>query len=214
MQDRELITLAVARRLYQGEDGKGKEVHETATLRARITRAWEGGAALIQLWHEAVDTAAAEKAWLKRHPSALSKQQRAASIATKRLERARDLSQAAKYRRSLRLLMHSSPAYLDDDDVQAALRALHPRREPVKYLPPTSLPSATVPSWKLLKNVLRRMHNHSSAGPDGMPFPHLKLLVRPRTGETADNSGLSALHGFVCLIDEGGLSAEAANFHA
>ena len=40
VQDRELITLAVARRLYQGEDGKGNEVLETAALRARITRAW------------------------------------------------------------------------------------------------------------------------------------------------------------------------------
>ena len=212
--DRELITRAVARRLYQGEEGKGNEVLETAALRARITRAWGGGAALVQLWHEAVDAAAGEKEWLKRHPAALSKQQRDIAVAEKRLERARDLAQAAQYRRALRILMHSSPADLDDETVQTALRALHPERKPVSSLPPIALPSATIPSRKLLKNVLRRMDDHSAAGPDGMPVPHLKLLVRPRTGETTDDSGLAALHGFVCLMAEGELSAEAANFHA
>ena len=214
VQDRELLTIAVARRLYQGEDGKGNEVLETAALRARISRAWGGGAALVQLWHEAVDAAKGEKEWLKRHPSALSKQLQESAAAAKRLERARDLAQVAQYRRSLRVLMHASPADLDDATVQAALKALHPEREEVRNLPPSSLPSATTPSRKLLKSVLRKMDDHSAAGPDGMPVPHLKLLVRPRTGETTDDSGLSALHSFVCLIAEGELSTEASNFHA
>ena len=47
----ELISLAVTRRLFQGEDGKGNEVLEIAALRARITRAWDISAVIVQLWH-------------------------------------------------------------------------------------------------------------------------------------------------------------------
>lgn len=58
------------------------------------------------------------------------------------------------------------------------------------------------------------MDDHSAAGTAGMPVTHLKLLVRPRTEETAENSGLVSLHNFVCLMAEGGVGSEAANFHA
>ena len=214
LQDRELLTLAVARRLYQGEEGKGNDALETAALRARISRAQAGGDAIVQLWHEAVDAAKEEKAWLQRHPSALSKQLREAAAAAKRLERAKDLAQVAQYRRSLRVLMFSSPADLEDDDVIEALRALHPERGPVQNIPPHALPTAVMPSRKLLKGVLRRMDDHSAAGPDGMPVPHLKLLVRPRTGETAATSGLAALHNFVCLMAGGCVNSDASNYHA
>ena len=64
--------------------------------RARITRAWSGGDAVVQLWHEAADAAAGELDWLKRHPSALSKQQRDSATAAKRLERARELAQVSQ----------------------------------------------------------------------------------------------------------------------
>lgn len=65
-----------------------------------------------------------------------------------------------------------------------------------------------------MKRVLREMDDHSAAGTDSMPVPHLKLLVRPRTGKTREHSGLSALHDFFCLMAEGKASAEAANYHA
>lgn len=66
----------------------------------------------------------------------------------------------------------------------------------------------------LLKNALRRIEDHSTERPDGMPVPHFKPLVQPRTGETTDKSGLAAIQGFKCLMAEEGLSAGAANFHA
>lgn len=44
---------------------------EMKVLKARITRAWGGGAALVYLWNEAFDSAAGEKEWLKRLPAAL-----------------------------------------------------------------------------------------------------------------------------------------------
>ena len=72
---------------------------ETATLRSRIPRAWGGGAALVQMWQEAVDAAAAEKEWLTHYPAALSQRQRENAAAAKRLEQARDLAQVAQYRR-------------------------------------------------------------------------------------------------------------------
>ena len=161
-----------------------------------------------------MDAANGEKEWLRRHPAALSKQLKMEAAAERRLERATELAKVAQYRRSLRVLLHTSPDDLEDDEVIAAFRALHPAREPVQSLPPQSLPSATTPSRKLLKRVLRRMDDHSAAGPDGMPVPHLKLLVRPRTGETFEDSGIAALHAFVCLMAEGGVSTDAANYHA
>lgn len=57
VQDRELLTIAVARRLYQVKEGKRNEVLETAALRFRISRPWGGGQALFYLWHEVVDAA-------------------------------------------------------------------------------------------------------------------------------------------------------------
>ena len=109
-----------------------------------------------------------------RHPSALSKQLREQCAAEKRVERARELTQVAQYRRFLRVLMHSSPAYLEDEDFIAALRALHPQREPVASLLSSSLPTATTTSRKLMRRVLRKMVDHSAAGPDGMPVLHLR----------------------------------------
>ena len=111
----------MASRLNQGKEGKVNDALETAALRARISLAQAGGDAIVQLWHEAVDAAKEEKAWLQRHPSALSKQPREAAAAAKRLGRAKDLAQVAQYRRSLRVLMFSSPADLEDDDVIEAL---------------------------------------------------------------------------------------------
>lgn len=143
----------------------------------------------------------------------MSQQQREIAVASMHLERGRDLAQVAQYRRSLRLLMHSSPSDLDKEAVQAALRSLNLERAPVVSLSPAALPSTT-PSRKLLKSFLRRLDDHSAARPDGMPVPHLKLLVRPRTGANTDDSGLAALHSFVFLMAEEALSTEAANFHA
>lgn len=85
---------------------------------------------------------------------------------------------------------------------------------PCKTLPPAPLTSETSPSRKMLKNVFRLTDAFSAAGPDGMPVPHPKLLVQPRTGETAENSDFVTLHGFVRLMTESGLSADAANFHS
>lgn len=85
MQNRKLITVLVVRRLYQGEAKKGKEVLYTAAFRARTTRALDGGDAIVQPWHEAVDAAAGEQKWLIRHPAAMSQQQRESSVASKRL---------------------------------------------------------------------------------------------------------------------------------
>lgn len=58
------------------------------------------------------------------------------------------------------------------------------------------------------------MDDYSAAGPDGLPVPHLKLLVSPRTGETSEISGLVALHGFVGLTNQGEVSKEAASFYS
>lgn len=57
------------------------------------------------------------------------------------------------------------------------------------------------------------MDDYSAAEPDGMPVAHLKLLVRPRAGETLENSGLSFLHDFVSLLTRGAISVKAAKFH-
>lgn len=65
-----------------------------------------------------------------------------------------------------------------------------------------------------LKRVLRRIVERSTAGSDSIPAPHVKFLVRNRTGETLENSSLAAFHSFVFLKDEGGESKEAANFRA
>lgn len=47
VQDRELLKLAVARRLHHGRLDKGSEALESAFLRARVIREWEGGTAPI-----------------------------------------------------------------------------------------------------------------------------------------------------------------------
>ena len=123
--------------MYQGEAGRGNDALEIAALRARISRAQAGGGdAIVQLWHEDVDAAKHEVEWLKKHPDALSKQLRQQAAAAKRVEKARDLAQIAQYRRSLRVLLHSSPADLDDEAVIEVLRSLRPHREPLLSLPP------------------------------------------------------------------------------
>lgn len=103
------LTLAVARRLYQGEEGRGNDALETNALHARITCSTEGWEAIIQPWHDSVASAKSEKDWPQRHPSALSKQIRDQAAAEKRVERARGISQFAQYRRSLHVLMYFSP---------------------------------------------------------------------------------------------------------
>lgn len=63
--------------------------------------------------NKAVGTAAGENEWLMRYPDAIFKQQRDIAVSSKRLERARDLAQVAQNRPSFRLLLQSSPVYLD-----------------------------------------------------------------------------------------------------
>lgn len=58
------------------------------------------------------------------------------------------------------------------------------------------------------------MSDHSASEPDGMPVPHLKLFVRPRTGKTLMKFRLAALHGFVCFLAEEEVSKKAADFNA
>lgn len=141
LKDRKLRTLAVMRRLYQGEEGRGNDALEVISLRARITRAHAGTNAIVQMWHEAVDVSKGGKEWLKGH-SALSKQLPKQAFFEKRAKRARDLAEVAHYRRSLRVLLYSSPTDLERDTVIAALCALHPTCELLKALLPTFLPSA------------------------------------------------------------------------
>lgn len=58
------------------------------------------------------------------------------------------------------------------------------------------------------------MDNHFAAEPKRMFITYIKLLVRPRTGETSKDSELSVLHNLVCLKDAGGAGKEATNLHA
>ena len=67
------MPLSVTQRLIQGEDGYGNKVLETVALRARMTRASDSSAVIVQLWHEAVDAAASEREWPKRHPNAATR---------------------------------------------------------------------------------------------------------------------------------------------
>ena len=214
VQNQVLLTHAVARRLYRGEDGQGNEALETAALRARIRRALAGDAALVELWHEAAAAACNERDLLERDPRLKSEAVREMAAAGRRLNKASALAERAQYGRALRTLMFTTPADMSDADVLAQLRALHPQRDPVQPAPVESLPTATRPSRKLLKKVLRRMDDHSAAGPDGMPVRHLKLLASVRTGETASDSGLAALHSYCALMASGALSTEAAQFHS
>ena len=214
VQNQALLTHAVARRLYRGEDGQGNEALETAALRARIRRAQSGDAALVSLWHEAAAAAKNERDLLERDPRLKSAAARELAAAERRLNKAAALAERAQYGRALRTLMFTAPADMSDNDVLAQLRELHPQRDPVLPLPPDSLPTATRPSRKLLKKVLRNMDDHSAAGPDGMPVRHLKLLASVRTGETSRDSGLAALHSFCGLMAGGALHADAAHFHA
>lgn len=75
MQDREMLIFSIARRFYQRKEGRGNDALEIAVLRTRITRAHAGYCdAIVQLWHEAFDTAKEKNEWLKKHPEALYKQ--------------------------------------------------------------------------------------------------------------------------------------------
>lgn len=110
--------------------------------------------------------------------------------------------------------MHSSPADLAGDDEIKAFCLLNFYREPVQSLFSASLPSATTPSRKPIKRVLLHTDDNSAARPDGMLILNLKFLVRACIRETRENSGLLALYGFVCPLEEGGVSKEAAKFHS
>lgn len=83
-----------------------------------------------------VNAANGEKYWLQRHTAALPKQLRLEAAAGKRAERALELARSAPYRRSLRFLMHFSPADMHDGEVIASLLGFHPHRKPLTRLPP------------------------------------------------------------------------------
>lgn len=144
LQYRELLTLAV---VYQDEAGCENEALEIFALCSRIIRGQDGGEAIVQLCHEGVDAAKGEQDCFKRRPAVLSKQLIEQATAFRRLARATELAQAAHYRRSLRALLHSSPADLDDEDIAAAFRTLRTQRAHNQSLPPTSLPTATYSLW-------------------------------------------------------------------
>ena len=214
LQNLSLLTHAVARRLYRGEEGQGTEAMETAALRSRIRRAHAGEDALVCLWHEAAAAAKMERDWLERNPSLKSAEAREQAANERRLHKAAALADRAQYGRALRTLMFTTPADMSDDAVLSQLRALHPQRDPVQPLPPDSLPVVTRPSRKLLKKTLRRMDDHSASGPDGMPVRHMKLLASVRTGETSRDSGLAALHSYCILMSQGELHRDAAHYHS
>lgn len=143
LHNREILTLAFALRLYQGEVGKGSEALETAALRELIPHAQASGDSIVQLRDEAVDAAQAEKDGQKRHPAALSKKLLQQASAKKRVERARDLARAAQYRRSIRTRMHSNPAHLDG--VAPLIRRGIQLRVSPHILSPTPQPIAEAP---------------------------------------------------------------------
>ena len=214
LQNLSILTHAVARRLYRGEDGQGIEATEIAALRTRIRRAQASEEALVCLWHEAAAAAEDEREWLERNPRLKSVEAREQAAAERRLQKAAALADRAQYGRALRTLMFTTPADMTDDVVLSQLRALHPQREPVHPLPPDSLPEVTRPSRKLLKKTLRRMDDHSAPGPDGMPVRHMKLLASVRTGETTRDSGLAALHSYCTLMSAGELHQDGAHYHS
>lgn len=58
------------------------------------------------------------------------------------------------------------------------------------------------------------MEDHSDTGPNEMPFPQLKLISRPGTGDALEDLGPTGFHNLVSFMNEGGVSKEASIFHA
>lgn len=61
LQDGELLTRAVGRRLYEGKVGRDNDALEISALRTRITEAHASSGAIVELWHEVVHAAKDDK---------------------------------------------------------------------------------------------------------------------------------------------------------
>lgn len=150
---------------------------------------------------------------MQRHLVALAKQLREQAVVEKSVKRARELAQVAQYRRFL-CVMHSSPADLKDEEVIAALSAIHPHRELVTSLPPSFIPTAATTSQKLMKRVLRKMENIRQQTQTACLYRTSSFSSARAREKKRHHSGLSVLQDFSCLMVEGGVSAKAANYHA
>lgn len=129
--------------------------------------------------------------------AALSKQKRAIEFATKRLKRSGDLAQVSQYRPSRYLMIHSSPANLEDDAVQEALLVL--KLVGLIYSRACPQPLAEIPSLRdssLAEDFEDTATTHVRSFrcvPGKNAVSHLNLLFRPRKTETTNESSLSAL---------------------
>jgi hypothetical protein len=124
--DLHMLTHAVARRLYSGENVAGDMAADAAALRDRIAKVKRSRHELVTLWHEAV--AAADNATQRR-----SQSQRMAfnteANNVKDFARTQPFAEQALYRRAVHALMAGSPADLGDPAVLSLVCALHPDAE-------------------------------------------------------------------------------------
>jgi hypothetical protein len=179
--DLHMLTHAVARRLYPGENDAGDMAAYAAALRDRIAKVKRSRHELVTLWHEAVT--AADDATQRRSQS----QRMTFDVEAKKVKdiaRAQAFAEQASYRRAVRALMAGSPGDLRDSAVLALIRALNPDAErPAVRAPLKKLLSTPKITMTALKKAARKMDVCSAAGPDNMPVLHVSGLMRSTTGD-------------------------------
>jgi hypothetical protein len=202
--DLHMLTHAVARRLYPGENGAADMAADAAALRDRIAKVKRSRHELVTLWHEAV--AAADDATQRRSQS----QRMAFDLEAKNVKaiaHAQAFAEQASYRLVVHALMAGSPADLRDPAVLARVCALHPDADrPAVRAPLEELPSAPKITMTALKKAARKMDVCSAAGPDCMPVLDVSGLKRYTTGDAGMDTGAKALLAFMQVYANGDLT--------
>jgi hypothetical protein len=180
--DLHMLTHAIARRLYPGENDAADMAAYAAALRDRIAKVKRSRHELVTLWHEAVT--AADDATQRRYSQSQGMAFNVEAKKVKDIARAQAFAEQASYRRAVRALLAGSPGDLRDSAVLALVRALNPDAErPAVRAPVKKLPSTPKITMTALKKAARKMEVCSAAGPDNVPVLHVSGLMRSTTGD-------------------------------